>query len=86
MLDQKSEASVLQITTVSGFNRKFDILLNNQLLKTVELPNSWDDKAVTHDVEIAESIRKDSGRKITILIRAHRGSTTGQVHSVRLLR
>jgi DUF1680 family protein len=86
MVDQQSEARVLQIITISGSNRKFDILLNNQLLKTIKPDDSWDDKAVTHEIEIPESFGKLREAKLTILIKAHPGSTTGRLHSLKLLR
>jgi hypothetical protein len=83
--DPASEARVLRITTLSGARRKFDVFLNEILVASLSLNDSYNDKAVVHDFVLPVNL-ESRGKPLTITIKAHPSAETGRIHSIRLLR
>ncbi|RNI33228.1 glycosyl hydrolase [Rufibacter immobilis] len=68
-------------------DRAFDILVNNQLLKTVTADGSGGDKFVEVDYELpAHLLTKASNNVLNIQFRAKEGSSTAGIYEVRLLK
>ncbi len=86
--DPNNEASVLRVT-YSGIDRgrNFDILLNQQILATVNLDGSLGDGFVDVDYQLpAEILKKTVNGKMEIKFKAHENSMAGGVFFIRLLR
>ncbi|MDX1666256.1 MAG: glycoside hydrolase family 127 protein, partial [Saprospiraceae bacterium] len=83
----QGEGRILRFTYArGGQNRRFDILLNGQLLQTVELDDSWEEGSFYIDYEIpAVLLANLSGDSFELKIRAREGASTGRVYHVRLL-
>jgi DUF1680 family protein len=86
--DLENEAEKLRITYFGGdAGRKFDILVNEQRLTTVELKGEGGDKFVDVDYSIPASVKEsiDDG-VLTVKFRAAEGSMAGGIYHVRLMR
>lgn len=83
--DPRSEGRLLRITTLSGVRREFDVLLNDVLIGTIKLNDSYDDKAKVHELLLPPDF-DSQGKPVTIMLKARAGAETGQVHAIRLLR
>jgi uncharacterized protein len=80
-------ASILRVSYGGGFNRKFEIFLNEAKLESVSLENSWDNHATTIDYEIPLAMKERfSSGTITVRFVAHENASTGQVIQVSLLK
>ena len=86
--DPDNEAAKVRITySGSDRGRNFDILLNNQLLATVNLDGSHGDRFVDVDYPVpAEIVRKNRDGKMEITFKAHENSIAGGVFFIRLMR
>lgn len=86
--DPKNEAATLRVTYSGGDRgRNFDILLNKQLLATVNLDGSHGDRFVDVDYAIpAEIVQKNANGKMEIVFKAHENSIAGGVFFIRLMR
>lgn len=81
------QAQVLQITYFKGgWNRKFDLLINNQLFKTVELERSREEGTTSVEYSIPDSMIDQSSETLNLKFQAHEGANTGRIHKVRLLK
>jgi DUF1680 family protein len=70
-----------------GRNRKFDLIINDQYVKTIELDNSPSDNSFFGDYEIPANILNDSkDEKLTVKFVAHNNAMTGRIYHVRLMK
>lgn len=86
--NKNGEGSALRVDYLcGGRERKFDVLLNDKLLKTFELKASQEGGSYYAEVgipsEILQAVTED---KLTVKLKAHDGSSTGRILSVRLLK
>ncbi len=86
--DPDNEAEKLRITYFGGDGgRTFDILINEQLLSTVELNGAGGDKFVEVDYSIPSAIRNSARNGVlTVKFLAAEGSVAGGIYHVRLMR
>ncbi|MFO8002052.1 MAG: glycoside hydrolase family 127 protein [Marinilabilia sp.] len=86
--DPGDEAEILRITYYGeDTDRKFDILINDQVLETVTLDGSKGDAFFEVDYAVPGAVKEAaSDDTLTVKVRAHDGSVTGGVYHVRLLR
>ena len=86
--DPKNEAKTLRITYCGLDNgRTFDIILNGEVLETVDLKGEHGPKLVDVDYKIpAEIIKKNKEGKMELLFKAHPDNIAGGIYYVRLLR
>lgn len=82
--DPQREAAALRITYYGlDRDRSFDLLLNGELLASVELDGSGGDEFFTVDYPLPEAA---SGEVMELRFEAHRDSVAGGIYGVRLLR
>jgi len=83
-----AEKLTLMVTYSGGdVNRTFNIMIDNQLLKTVKLEDGMRGKFYSREYEIpAEWIQKDTDGVLTIKFEAAAGSMAGGIYDVRLLK
>lgn len=83
--NQTGKAKVLRVTYANwGRNRKFDILLNEELLQTVTLDEAREGKSFFIDYTLPEQVR---GKEIVnVKFKAHKDHSTGRIYGVRLLK
>lgn len=86
--DSAKEAAVLRVTYYGeDAGRNFDILLNGQVLATVNLDGSKADVFFDVDYPIPSELVKNNPKdKLELVFRAHPNSIAGGVYHVRLLR
>ncbi|ASB48749.1 glycoside hydrolase family 127 protein [Alkalitalea saponilacus] len=86
--DPENQASTLRVTYFGGdAGRNFDILMNGELLTTVNLDGSQGDRFFDVNYEIPQSIKsKKSGNYHEVRFQAHENSIAGGVFYVRLLK
>jgi DUF1680 family protein len=86
--NKNGEGSVLRVNYLrGGRERKFDVLLNDKLLGTVDLEASQERGSLHTDFHIPSEILKATpADKLTVKLRAHDGSSTGRIVSIRLLK
>jgi len=81
--DRDRQARVLRLVFSSGdAGRKFDIVINGQLLQTVELARGQGDGIYTRDFTLPAGL----GTKINVKFVAHPGSVAGGLYGLRLLK
>ena len=82
------EASKLRVTYFGGDkDRAFDILVNGKLLETVKLDGAKGDKFFDVDYTLPEAIKKGAPDGVlTVKFSAHKGSVTGGIYDVRLMK
>ncbi len=87
-LQNSGEGKIIRLVyEKQGRERKLDILLNDQLLKTVELENSWEEGLLTADYEIpSQLLEKISKGYFELKIQAHQGAATGRIYQVMVLK
>jgi hypothetical protein len=85
--DPEKAAKTLRVTyNGNDSGRNFDILINNELLATVNLKAEYGDRFVDVDYPIpAQMIAKNRKGKMEVMFRAHQNSMAGGVFMVRLL-
>lgn len=87
LTDKKREAKVLRLSySTLDAGRKFDIYINNQLIKSVTLTNDAPQEIYTQDYEIPASLVVASKGKLTVKFVAKPGSIAGGLYGLRLLR
>jgi len=87
LTDVKKEAYSLRLTYYGrDKNRKFKILMNEQLLAAVSLDGRMGDKFFEVDYTIPQEILKMASSKLTVKFVAEDGSETAGVYELRLLR
>lgn len=87
LVDKKKEARAVVITYFGGDrNRNFDILLNNNLLKSVVLDGSLGSDFVDVEYEIPAEIKNKLGTSFEIKFKAHQNSIAGGIYGIRLMR
>jgi DUF1680 family protein len=85
--DPKQEARVLRLTFAKAdAGRRFDILVNGQLLANVALMADAKDAFYTVDYAIPEALRKDAQGRLSVRFVAQPGSMAGGLYGLRLLR
>ena len=85
--DPKGEARVLRITfSREDAGRRFDVLLNGQLLASVTLAANAQEQIYTVDYPIPASMRQAVQGKLSVRFVARPGSETGRLYGLRLLR
>lgn len=85
--NSKGQARTLRITYYGGDkDRTFDILVNDQLLKTVKLDGTQGDGFYDVDYDLSQHLAQYSGEVIQVTFRAHPGSVAGGIYYVRLLK
>ncbi len=86
--DPGQEAKTLRVTySGNDKGRNFDILINQQLLSTVNLDSTYGDRFVEIDYTIpSEIFEKSAQGKLEVMFKAHEGSIAGGVFYVRLLK
>jgi hypothetical protein len=81
------KAKTIRVTyPSSGRDRRFDILVNERIIKTLELENSPGEKLITADYALPEDIVSSNPEIITIKFVARLNSSTGRIFEVRLLK
>ena len=85
--DPSKEATKLRVTYSGGDRgRNFDIMVNKQLLATVNLNGSQGSTFVDVDYPIpADILAKNTNGKMEVMFKAHEGSIAGGVFFIRLL-
>jgi hypothetical protein len=86
--NKNREGAVLRITYAGqGYKRKFDLLLNDKLFRTIELENGKSDDTFFVDYEIpTEVLKATTGESFTVKFSAHDNYNTGRIFSIRLLK
>lgn len=85
--DTNKKADQLQVTYHGGDkNRRFKIIINNQIIKEVQMAESRGDFFFTENYSIPAEILKDSKGILTVKFQALEGSETANVFEIRLLR
>lgn len=86
--NHNKDGKIIRVTYAGrGRNRKFDILVNGHLVKTVELENSQSDNPLYSDYEIPLHVLNDlNAEKFTVKLMAHNESTTGRIYHIRLMK
>ncbi|PPK87737.1 hypothetical protein CLV84_0687 [Neolewinella xylanilytica] len=75
------------IHEAAGPPRKFDVLINEEVVQAVSLPGSREGGEQTLDIHIPEAVLNSAaGEAFTLTFAAAEGSFTGQIYSVRLLK
>jgi uncharacterized protein len=70
-----------------GGKRKFDVLINDVLVKTIELDASTQNKVLVADIEIpAEIINSAKEDRVTVKFAASENSSTGRIFFLRLVK
>ena len=85
--DKNREAKTLRLTfSTLDAGRKFDILVNGQLLKSVELTGAAPQELYVQDYPLPEQLVRESDGRLLVKFVAHSGSTAGPLYGLRLLR
>jgi DUF1680 family protein len=85
--DKEKKAVRLQVTYAGrDKDRKFSILVNDQLVKEVELTGNSDNTFYTVDYPLPPALVQQSNGTLTVKFRAAAGSVAGGVYEVRLLK
>nr|WP_315393663.1 glycoside hydrolase family 127 protein [uncultured Duganella sp.] len=85
--DKKSEARLLRLTYAQGdAGRRFDILINDQLLAAVTLDDKAPQELYTIDYPIPPALVAAAGGKLVVKFVARGGSVAGGLYGLRLLR
>ena len=85
--DKKSEARLLRLTYAKGdAGRRFDILINDQLLAAVTLDDKAPQELYTVDYPIPPALVAAAGGKLVVKFVARGGSVAGGLYGLRLLR
>lgn len=86
--NQNKEGKIIRVTFASGGrNRKFDLVLNDQPIKSIELKDERSDNSIFVDYEIPAKILNDlKSENLTVKFAAHNNSTTGRIYHVRLMK
>lgn len=85
--DKKSEARLLRLTYAQGdAGRRFDILINDQLLAAVTLDDKAPQELYTVDYPIPPALVAAAGGKLVVKFVARGGSVAGGLYGLRLLR
>ncbi len=87
LTDKKSEARALRLTYSKGdAGRRFDILINGQLLAEVKLDAAAPQQLYTVDYPIPPALVAAAGGKLVVKFVARSGSVAGGLYGLRLLR
>jgi DUF1680 family protein len=87
LTDQNKEAHSLRLTYYGGDkNRRFKILMNDQLLASVNLDGSIGDKFYEVDYIIPQEMLKMPSSKLTVKFVAADGSETAGIYELRLVK
>jgi len=87
LTDKKSEARALSLTYSKGdAGRRFDILINGQLLAEVKLDARAPQQLYTVDYPIPPALVAAAGGKLVVRFVARDGSVAGGLYGLRLLR
>ena len=87
LTDKKSEAKALRLTYSKGdAGRKFDILINGQLLAEVTLDDKAPRDIYTVDYAIPSALVAAAGGKLVVKFVARKGSMAGGLYGLRLLK
>ncbi len=87
LTDRKSEARALRLTYSKGdAGRKFDILINGQLLAEVTLDDKAPRDIYTVDYAIPPALAAGAGGKLVLKFVARKGSMAGGLYGLRLLK
>ncbi|MEV4779491.1 glycoside hydrolase family 127 protein [Burkholderia sp. LMU1-1-1.1] len=87
LTDKKSEARALRLTYSKGdAGRRFDILINGQLLAEVKLDATAPQELYTVDYPIPPALVAAAGGKLVVKFVARNGSVAGGLYGLRLLR
>ncbi len=85
--DKEKKADRLQVTYFGrDKGRKFNILVNDQLIQEVELSGTQGDSFYTVDYPLSAKLVQKSSGSLTVKFQASKGSLAGGVYEVRLLK
>lgn len=86
--NESRQGKTLRITHAqNGPPRTFDVVVNDQVLKTVELSGSRESGSANFEVKLPQSVLDSAaGDKLTVKLAAREGSSTGHIYSIRLLK
>jgi uncharacterized protein len=86
--DRNKEARALRLTFWGGDrNRTFDVFINGQLLTTVQMDDSQEEKFYDVEYELPQNaIPYKEGNILTVRFQARENSTAGGIYYVRLLK
>ncbi|RZL36620.1 MAG: hypothetical protein EOP35_10640 [Rubrivivax sp.] len=85
--DPKAEARALQLSfSTADAGRRFDILVNGQLVAEVELDASAPQTVYSRDFPLPSELVKAAGGKLAVKFVARPGSLAGGLYGLRLLR
>src|SRR5690606_13227974 len=88
LANTNKQGKILRLTYFGGDrDRNFDILINDQILATVNLDGAKGDTFYTVDYEIPEEILNNlNDDQMTLKFVAHKGSVAGGIYYIRLLK
>jgi hypothetical protein len=87
LTDKKSEARTLLLTySKADAGRRFDILINGQLLAEVKLDATAPQELYTVDYPVPPALVAAAGGKLVVKFVARNGSAAGGLYGLRLLR
>ncbi|MBQ5963967.1 glycoside hydrolase family 127 protein [Massilia sp. ZL223] len=85
--DPKQEAKVLRLVFAKAdAGRRFDILVNGQLLSSVTLTRVAQEEIYTVDLPIPDAMRQAANGKLSVRFVARPGSVAGGLYGLRLMR
>jgi len=85
--DPKQEAKVLRLAFAKAdAGRRFDILVNDQLLSSVTLTGDAQEEIYTLDLPIPDAMRQAANGKLSVRFVARPGSVAGGLYGLRLMR
>lgn len=85
-LKNDSKAKILRVTYFTGGQRrKFNVIINDVLIKTESFKDKWDDETIIIDYPIPADLLKNSG-VLVVKFDADKGHNTGRIAGVSLMR
>ncbi|MET0357773.1 MAG: DUF6805 domain-containing protein, partial [Cellvibrio sp.] len=85
--DKQRQAKTLRVSfSTLDAGRQFDLLVNDQLIKSIKLTGDAPQEIYTQDFAIPEKIVRQSNGKLIVKFVAHKGSIAGGLYGLRLLK
>jgi DUF1680 family protein len=85
--DKQHQAKHLRLTfSALDAGRKFDLLINDKLIQSIQLSGDSPQEIYTKDFAIPEKLVRESNGKLIVKFVAHKGSIAGGLYGLRLLK
>lgn len=85
--DKQRQAKHLRLTfSVLDAGRKFDLLINDKLIQSIQLTGDSPQEIYTRDFAIPAKLVSESNGKLIVKFVAHKGSIAGGLYGLRLLK